>query len=48
MHLLLQTGKTALHIVSQKGNQALCKMLKQAGADPKILDQVSSYPAFCC
>lgn len=33
------TGKTVLHIASQKGNVTLCKMLKQAGADPKILDQ---------
>ncbi|KFM80385.1 Espin, partial [Stegodyphus mimosarum] len=32
-------GRTALHIVSQKGNHSLYKMLKQAGADPKILDQ---------
>ncbi|CAL1264912.1 unnamed protein product, partial [Larinioides sclopetarius] len=32
-------GKTVLHIASQRGDHELCKRLKQAGADPKILDQ---------
>ncbi|GIX90735.1 uncharacterized protein CEXT_88121 [Caerostris extrusa] len=37
------TGKTVLHIAGQKGNQELCKLLKQAGTDPKILDQLTPY-----
>ncbi|KAG8192459.1 hypothetical protein JTE90_017989 [Oedothorax gibbosus] len=32
------TGKTALHIIAQRGNHDLYKLLKLSGADAKILD----------